>query len=276
LNSRLMTGIIIAVVGILLVVAGIFMAARLFDVNLGAPEPQPTPVIETKVMVAIAASDIAAGAVLSEGDVVLSEVPIQYIPRDTIDTLDETVGRITKVDLYQGQMILLHNLADPTGQVFDIAYVISDTHVLMALPATDLMSREAIIKRGDIIDILVSYTETIERVSDTGEEEEEGTSQLVTFDAKQKLDITAIVMDIVRRDEEQEAITGGIPTRDQIVVQAYLVALDPQDALVLKYLIDIGGILDYVIRAPTSTGQFDLTPVTSEFIKELYGLQLLP
>lgn len=276
MNSRLMTGIIIAVVGILLVVAGIFMAARLFDVNLSAPEPQPTPVVETKVMVAFAASDIAEGAVLTEGDVVLREVPIQYIPRDTIDNLEQATGRITKVDLYQGQMILAHNLADPTGQVFDLAYVISDTHVLMALPASDLMSRESIIQRGDIIDILVSYTESIERVSDTGEEEEEATSQLITFNAKQRLDITAIVMDIVNRDEEQEAITGGIPTRDQIVVQAYLVALDPQDALVLKYLIDIGGKLDYVIRAPTSTGQFDLTPVTSEFIKELYGLQLLP
>lgn len=272
MNSRLLTGIVIAVVGIVLVAAGIFMAMRLLDVNMSAPEPQPTPVLETTVQIAFAASDIMAGAVLTEADVVLTEIPIQYIPRDTIDTRDEAIGKITKVDLYQGQMILAHNLANPTAQVFDVAYIISDTHVLMALPASDLMSRESIIQRGDIIDILVSYTETIERVGDA-EEDQEPTRQQVTFNAKQRLDITAIVMNIIRSDDEQDA---GIPTREQISVRAYLVALDPQDALVLKYLIDIGGVLDYVIRAPTSTGQFDLTPVTSEFIKELYGLQLLP
>ena len=92
MNSRLVTGIIIAVFGILLVVAGIFLAARLFDVNFSAPEPQPTPVIETKVMVAFATSDIAKGAVLNEGDVELKEIPIQYIPRDTVEVIDEAIG----------------------------------------------------------------------------------------------------------------------------------------------------------------------------------------
>lgn len=61
-----------------------------------------------------------------------------------------------------------------------------------------------------------------------------------------------------------------------MAVQTYLVALDPQDALILKYFKDVGAIFDYVLRAPTSSGQFDLTPVTNEFIKELYGLELLP
>jgi pilus assembly protein CpaB len=59
------------------------------------------------------------------------------------------------------------------------------------------------------------------------------------------------------------------------VVRAYLLALNPQDALVLKHLKDNGGVFDLVLRSPTSTQSFDLTPVTQEYIVELYGLEIL-
>ena len=150
-------------------------------------------------------------------------------------------------------MILQHNLANPTGQSYDIAWVLDDSHVLMALGATDLMSRLSMIKRGDIVDILASYQ----------------TPQQITFDAYQRLNITAIVIDVLK-----DASTP--PQRSQVAVQAYLVALDPQDALVLKYLRDTGANFDLVLRAPTSNRQFQLTPVTAQYITELYGLGLLP
>jgi hypothetical protein len=53
-------------------------------------------------------------------------------------------------------------------------------------------------------------------------------------------------------------------------------ALSPQDALVLKHLKDMNATFDVVLRSPTSTQQFDLTPVTQEYIIELYGLEILP
>jgi len=85
------------------------------------------------------------------------------------------------------------------------------------------------------------------------------------------------VMDIIEADnadQTQQAPTG--PKRSQVVVQAYLLALEPQDAMVLKFLRDTGAIFDVVLRAPTSSGHFELTPVTAQYIRELYGLGLLP
>jgi hypothetical protein len=52
--------------------------------------------------------------------------------------------------------------------------------------------------------------------------------------------------------------------------------LDPQDALILKHLKDIGAIFDIVVRAPTSTVQFELDTVTDKFLVELYNLDILP
>ncbi len=52
-----------------------------------------------------------------------------------------------------------------------------------------------------------------------------------------------------------------------------MLALAPQDALVLKHLKDTGAIFDLVLRAPTSTELFDTVPVTSEYLIERFQIQ---
>ena len=281
MNSRVRTGLIIAIVGFFLIAIGIFLAIRFLNIDLGGSTtttPPPTPEAEAKILVAFAVNNVAAGTVLTANDITLAEIPIQYTTRDVIVNLDDAVGRISKSELIEGEMLLEHNLANPTGVAYDIAYVLDERHVLMAMPATDLMSREAIVKRGDIVDIMVSLQEKLNSVNAEGESVPTTTEpQQVTFTVSQKLNISAIVVDIVNTENTDEAAPENAnPSRNQVVVQAYLIALNPQDALVLKYLKDIGGLFEFVIRAPTSTGQFELTPVTSEFIKELYRLELLP
>jgi Flp pilus assembly protein CpaB len=265
LNSRTRTGITIAIVGLVLIVLGVYAAIRLLNIGFttSGAIASPTPPAESRTTVAFVTHDVAEGSILAAADVILTEMPIELAPRDTITNLDNAVGRITKTDLLQGEMVLEHNLANPTGQAYDIAYVLDERHVLMALGVGDLMTREAIIKRGDIVDLLATYTTD--------------QTQTVTLDSFQRLDITAIVMDVVEADnadKTQQAPVG--PLRSQVVIQAYLLALDPQNALVLKFLKDTGANFDMVLRAPTSSGQFQLTPVTAQYIRELYGLGLLP
>jgi len=113
-------------------------------------------------------------------------------------------------------------------------------------------------------------------VNENGETQIETTT--VSFSAMQRIDITAMVVEIIVNEEQVRAEAGedeAVP-RNQVNIQAYLLAVDPQDALILKYLKDTGATFDLVLRAPTSTGQFNLTPVTSEYLKELYGLEILP
>lgn len=270
MNSRTRTGIIIAVVGLILIALGLYAAIRLLNIGIrGAVQSAPTPPAAARTTVAFVTHDVAEGAILTANDVTLTEAPIELAPRDAVTNLDNAIGRITKTDLFQGEMILDHNLANPTGKAYDIAYVLDERHVLMALGVGDLMTREAIIKRGDIVDLLASYTTTL-RPTDTE-------PQVVTLASFQRLDITAMVIDIIEADNADptlQAPTG--PVRSQVVVQAYLLALDPQAALVLKFLRDTGANFDFVLRAPTSSAQFQLTPVTAQYIRELYGLGLLP
>ena len=287
MNSRVRTGLLIAIAGFILIAVGIFFGLRFLNINpIGSmTEPPPTPAPETTMQAVFAIRDVPMGTVLSAEDVKMAEIPIKYAPRDIVVTLEEAVGRISKTDMVEGEMLLKHYLVDPTGiSSYDVAYILDENHVLMAMPANDLMSREVIIKRGDIVDIMVSIQESLETVTAEDETGVEGETpatettgpQQITFTVSQRLGISAIVIDILQDQNAQTPPDDPNPNRNQVVVQAYLIALNPQDALVLKYLKDIGGIFEFVIRAPTSTGQFELTPVTSEYIKELYGLDLLP
>jgi hypothetical protein len=147
------------------------------------------------------------------------------------------------------------------------------------------MTQEDMVQRGDIVDIFATFQQEIEQEDEidpqTGEPVEPET-RTFTLDSLQRVDVTALVVDIIMNDEGGggvELLPGqtaeGDPTQE-VNVRAYLLALNPQDALILKHLKDTGAIFDIVIRAPTSTLEFELTPVTEEFIIEFYGLDILP
>ena len=277
MSSRLRIGIIVAVIGVILIVLGGVAVVRLYQQAQQPVEPEEVVQDVVLVDVVVASRDLQVGALVTNEDLRLSQIPVEYTTRDTISTIEEAAGKILKVDVIAGEMILLHNLADPTNVTSDVAYILSETHVLFAFPPPDLMSREAIIKTGDIVDIYVTMQTTIETIEEDDTRTE--TTETVTWDAMQRVDITAMVVDIIT--EEGSVTAEGSEEADQAprrqrVIQAYLLAMDPQDALILKYLKDQGAVFDLVLRAPTSTGQFNLTPVTSEYLRELYGLEILP
>ena len=198
MNSRTRTEITIALVGLILIALGLYAAIRLLNVSITTNRRprRPRRRAEARTSVAFVTRDIAEGTVLIGTDVTLTEVPIQLAPRDAVTNLDNAIGRITKTDLFQGEMVLDHNLANPTGQAYDIAWVLDERHVLMALGVGDLMTREAIVRRGDIVDLLASYTTTLRPTDLEG--------QVVTLDSFQRLDITAIVIDIIKSENQDQ------------------------------------------------------------------------
>jgi hypothetical protein len=76
---------------------------------------------------------------------------------------------------------------------------------------------------------------------------------------------------------EQDSNTSGgpqhTPSPQDIRVRAYLLALNAQDALVLKHMRDQGAIFDLVLRSPTSNELFEVSPVTEEYLLQRFQLQ---
>jgi pilus assembly protein CpaB len=279
------TGIILAFVGIALaLIGGIFVGSLLFRRGVSAgPTPTPPPPLTENVVVTT--HEILLGSVLSEADLKQIEVPLGIAPRNALKDVNAAVGRMTKVKLVGGEMVMSEHLADPTNINRDLAFILQDDEVLLAFPVIDLMGQLEMLGRGDRVDILVTISQTV-RQAEEGPvltlETPEPETKLFTLDAMQRIEITATVVDVVSPDQGdgQPAVNDQgtpqptpTPSPGQRNTVALLLALDPQDALVLKHLKDTDAIFDFVLRSPTSNILFELEPVTADYLVDRFGLE---
>jgi Flp pilus assembly protein CpaB len=288
-SRRARIGILIAIVGVALAAVGIFFLSQVVQQSI-APPAAPTPLPPVTESIVVAARDLPKGNVLQASDVRLVEYPVEVIPLNAIRNPELVVGRFTHVPLVSGEMVLEHHLADPTNVSGDIGYVIGQDQVLMAFPASDLMSSLSILKRGDLVDLLVSIEQPVRIVDETGRQllGAEGQplveNRFLTLDAMQRVEISGMIVDIIESEDNQRTVQGTVtdgtpqpaptPPPSEIRIRAYLLALDPQDALLVKYLLDSGAIFDLVLRNPTSEEIFDLEPVMPEYLIDKYQLEI--
>ncbi len=277
MNRRVLIGILIAVVGVGLIGLGILAISRVLTQSF-APPVQPTPVVEATTDIVITTHDMSEGTVLNREDVQLATVPVSLVPRDALQTIEEALGKIINTHLIQGEMVLQHHLADPTNVSHDIGYIIGDNQVLMAFPSTDLMSTLGVLQRGDNVDIFATMTVEITPTTGIvigGQQQKE--THTFTFDAFQRIQISAIVADVVQQSTAQTVAEGQpqpTPNPANVKVKSYLLALDAQDALVLKNMKDAGATFDIVLRSPTSKELFSINPVTEEYLVQRFTLQI--
>jgi Flp pilus assembly protein CpaB len=278
LNRRVLIGIVIAVVGVVLIGLGILAINTVLRQSF-APPAQPTPVVEATQDIVITTQDLAVGAVLNREDVQMATVPVSLVPRDALQTIEAALGKIVTVHLIQGEMVLQHHLADPTNVSHDVGYIIADDEVLMAFPASDLMSGLGVLQRGDNVDIFATMTVEVSPTNTTAigtTANQQTQPQTFTFDAFQRIQITAMVADVIAQTETNNTPGQPQPTPNpaDVRVRAYLLALKAQDALVLKNMKDAGMNFDIVLRSPTSNQLFDVSPVTEEYLVQRFKLQL--
>lgn len=269
MNRRVLIGIIIAVVGVGLIALGILAINAVLRQSF-TPQPQATPVAEATTNIVITTHDMAIGTVINREDIQQASVPVSMVPRDALDTIEAALGKFVTTHLIQGEMVLQHHLADPTNVAHDVGYIISEDQVLMAFPASDLMSGLGVLQRNDNVDIFASMTfaitpTTISTLPGTTTEEQQPITKLFTFDAFQRMQLTAIVAEVIT-DEDGQTHQGR--------VSAYLLALAPQDALVLKHMRDTGANFDFVLRSPTSSELFEVSPVTVDYLIQRFELKI--
>ena len=279
------TGIILALVGIALALIGGIFVGSLFRGRGSAPVT-PTPAPPLTEVVVVATHDLSLGSVLSEADMRELEVPLGLAPRGALTQVSEGIGRMIKQDILGGEMMMSQHLVDPTNKHRDLAFILQDNEVLMAFPVVDLMGQLEMLARGDKVDILITMDLEVivpeEGVTLTLETPEPET-RTYTLDGMQRVEITATIIEVESTNQggqgaqvvndEGTPVPTPTPSPQQRNTVALLLALDPQDALVLKHLKDTGAIFDLVLRSPTSNLVFELDPVTPEYLIDLYGLE---
>jgi pilus assembly protein CpaB len=219
-------------------------------VQLASPSTPTQPVV-------VAVAPIAARTLITGGMLELRQMPVDVIPEGAVESIFEAEGKISATDLYAGEVLMAQRLVEPNHRAGDgrTALLLEEDMVLMAVPAGDLMSRIGILKPGDRVDLLVSIVFEVERLDGETKDIQK------TWNLLQDMVISAIVGGTV----PAEATSPQNP-------DALLLALDPQDAVILKYAIDADGVIDIVLRAPDQEGIFDVAPVDAEYLNTRYRL----
>lgn len=259
-----------------------------FTGMLRATAAQPVDEVVPRSNVVIVTQNVPARTRVDSSDLKIMQIPLENIPADAVRNLDDAVGMVTIDPLVAGEILLASRLADLETRAPQVAFETEPGKVIIALPAGDLMSRIKVLKPGDSIDILATYKFRKPLDLSASSSNQPGPASLATeeepdadeayfgqdeeiaytFAGLQNTVISAIVM-------PPDAYKGNERTPDPSArPEALLLALDPQDALILKHLKDTGAVFDMALRAPEDEADFATQPVDELYLKEHYQVEV--
>jgi Flp pilus assembly protein CpaB len=238
------------------------MAFVMLQQVMNAPKATDQP---KKVQALVATRDIALHAVITAADVAVREVPPEMVPEDGLTDSQEAIDQLTTAPIARGEIILRRRLIKPDYTGPNAAFVLDPQQVIVAFPMQDLLGSIDVVRPGDRVDIMITFdiSKASQPVVPTGPSTTTGTAgaEMVTFTALQDVRVAAVM-----RDTTAQATAG------KTSVKAILVALDEQDALVIKHLRDAGASTDLALRSPAASGTFDLTPIGDAYILNRYKI----
>lgn len=259
--------------GLLAVLAGGVAIAALLSVT---PEEVQAP----RQMVVVATSPIAAGSIVRVDWVALQ--PQDDIPSGAMMSVDEVVNHKAVNDIAANEVVLAEDI-ELEDMSPSVGLGIPEDKIAVALPADDILSGWGAVVPGDHVDVLFTvdviletamYPEEVVRV-------EEG-EVLQRLERDQSLDQVSVltlqnleVLQII--EEPQVSVEEGQAGEDQpasIPRRALVLAINPQDAVILKYLRDTAGIIDIALRSPENGTLFSTEPVNINYLILRYGIVL--
>lgn len=259
---RKRTGTLIIVVGLVLaVIAGVVVHGIVSKAHAER-------VAQVKqVLVVMATKDIADGSAVAANELAMQPFPSGFVPQGAVASLDQAVGKYTTTQITKGQIVLANQLST-TKKAGELALSVPAGKVAVALPQTDLMSANGAIKAGDHVDVMLTLD--LQQINDNmpgsknATTSSSNTKNPVTQMTLQDVEVLAVGQDLGQ--QSGSSIVGGSSSSN--AKGAVIVLVDPQDALVVKYAEDSGGVVDLALVSPDDTQPVRTEPVT---IDQLFG-----
>ena len=258
---KLRRGWIWYLAGLLLaIIAGVVAVVAL---QQAVPPAQPAlpatqPVIVART--AIDARQVVLPEQLDTKNMLLSDVPSGAVFR-----VEDAAGKFTLQPVEAGQPLLSQNLVSISpgagGTITNtsrLAALVPADKIAVVLPASDLLSKSGEVSTGDHVDVLASLA-----VVSSGQ----GKGGQVTLMTVQNVAVVKTLQQASSKQDQPATITGLI------------VAVEPQDAVTLKYFVDAGANVSISLRPPKLTTVFEVVPETINYIADKFGIkppQVLP
>jgi Flp pilus assembly protein CpaB len=239
------------------------------------PGPEATPVPMQTVVVARA--PIAANDVIRVDYVALEERPVSEVPSGAfVSVTDLTDNNASAIrDIPQGKILVKgDDVYIPGG---DDGNTYGDK-VGIALPAEDILSKWGAVLPGDHVDVLFSMDVILEKPMYPQDIRTLEELELYAIERDQSLDKVSVLalqdLTVLRIIEEPAPEGQEDPEQPIVRSRALELLADPQDAVVLKYLLDSGGMVSLAKRSADNQSLFNVQPVNINYLMLRYGIVL--
>ncbi|MEZ4734435.1 MAG: Flp pilus assembly protein CpaB [Caldilineaceae bacterium] len=222
--------------------------------------------------VVVAVVDIPFRRSIAESEVTIRELPVESVPEGAATTLDQVVGKMATVDLFANAPLLVQQMVTPDVVTQQVALSVPKGKIVMAVPTQSTLIANRLIRPGDQIDVLATFE--IEVMRDQG-----GGPMAESVGLLQNLEVHAIILPMDSVEQSTEAATGrtegGVFRTADKAGQSVLLAVDPQDALTIRHILDVGGELDLALRGPADDTVTAIEPVDQFYLADRYNIELI-
>jgi len=222
--------------------------------------------------VVIAVVDVPFRRSIGEGEVAIRDLPVDSIPEGAATTLDQVIGKMSTVDIFTNEPFLVQQLVTPEIVTQQVALTVPKGKIVAAVPTTSRLISNRLIRPGDHIDLLATFEVEVMR--------EQGGGPLPTsVGLLQDLEVYAIILPVANIDESADALNGrtegGVFRTPDAEGQSILLAIDTQDALAVRHILDVGGELDLAVRAPGDDTIANVVAVDQFYLADRYNIELV-
>jgi pilus assembly protein CpaB len=222
--------------------------------------------------VVVAVINIPFRRSISESEVAIRELPVESIPEGAATTLDQVVGKMSNIDVFANQPLLVQQMVTPDVVTQQVALSVPKGKIVTAVPTASKLIGNRLVRPGDHIDLLATFE--VEMKGQQGGQG--GKEKPASVALLQNLEVHAIILPVANLDEGAEAVKGsnegGVFRTADKEGQSILLAIDPQDALTIRHVLDVGGQLDLALRGPEDDSVTDIQPVTGDYLKNRYNI----
>lgn len=214
--------------------------------------------------VVVAAIDIPFRRSIGEAELVVRELPLESVPEGAATTLDQVVGKMSSVSVFASEPILVQQLVTPDIVTQQVALSIPEGKIVTVVPTDSKLISNRLLRPGDNIDLFATFELEVVRDQGSGPMAE-------SISMLQNLEVHAIILPVTVLDQGSSDNGGVFQTADE-EGQSLLLAVEPQDALAIRHILDVGGMIDVGLRAPGDESLAETTVVDQFYLADRYQI----
>ncbi len=222
--------------------------------------------------VVVAKADIPFRKSITEAELEIRDVPADTIPEGAATTFDQVVGKMSSVDIAARQPVLTTKLVTPDIVTKQVALSVPKGKIVTAVPMKSELINNRLVRPGDHIDLLATFDVEVMREQGRGPMPE-------SIALLQNLEVHAIILPAAKKDnnsvDDPNQSQGGVFQTEDNSGQSVLLAVEPQDALSIRHILDVGGMLDLALRGPNDDSVADTKVVDQFYLAERYQIELV-